>query len=151
VQKPISSFPEDDFDLELHKRRMLMRKRRKQRKSTNGELKAKLLRATQKIRVRNLRSEVGTNSLRSEKLASLLALSKEIEEDAKFYKYKGGSSFDLNGFKKVVLTQKRENFWRRNARLFSVLSTLIMLVLFVVAFYVYTYAAHLIASLPFVR
>jgi VIT1/CCC1 family predicted Fe2+/Mn2+ transporter len=79
------------------------------------------------------------------------ALSQKLAQEATEFGHKGESSFDLHGFKRVVLHQKRENFWKRNAKLFSALSTLIMVVLFVLAFYFYTYAANFIASLPFVR
>jgi hypothetical protein len=103
------------------------------------------------VRVRSLKYRAHISGLRSEKLAKLRALSQKVAQEATEFGHKGESSFDLHDFKREALHQKRENFWRRNARLFSVLSTMIMIVLYVFAFYFYTHAANFIASLPFVR
>jgi Mg2+ and Co2+ transporter CorA len=151
----LEGFPEDDFDLERLKRQMIMRKRKNQRRFANSRQnyssRSSLLGSSKPVRVRNWKQGADISSLRSEKLASLRALTQKLALENKSLGHKEESSFDLYGYKKVVLNQKRENFWRRNARLFSVLSTLIMIVLFVFGFYFLTYAAHFIASLPFVR
>jgi len=54
--------------------------------------------------------------------------------------------FDLEGYKKKVLTQKRERFWKRNSRRFSIISTLCMIALFVMAYFAYFFLADFIAA-----
>ena len=61
------------------------------------------------------------------------------------------ASFDLDNYKKNVITQKRERFWKRNTKLFYFLSTLSMIALFVIAYFVFHFISDWILSNTFLR
>ena len=60
-------------------------------------------------------------------------------------------SFELENFKKKTVEQKRENFWKRNSGRFTVISTLAMIGMFVVAYLVYIGIADLITNFNIMR
>jgi len=55
--------------------------------------------------------------------------------------------FDLNEFRRKAIAHKRENFWKRKAWQFSLISTLSMLILFGTAYFLYGSIASFLADI----
>ena len=54
--------------------------------------------------------------------------------------------FDLEEFRRNTLAQKRENFWRRKGWQLSLISTVSMIVLFGIAYFLYLFLASVLAD-----
>ena len=125
------SFPEDDFDLERLKWQTIAQKKRKK---TYKVFKPKNVEPEEKSEEKSLSSN---NDIVKDETKIESDGSDDFPE----------TNFDLDDFKKNVLTQKRERFWKRNTKLFYFLSTLSMIVLFILAYYIF----HFISDLIFIH
>jgi len=60
-------------------------------------------------------------------------------------------NFELESYKKNVIIQKREKFWKRNSGRFTVISTAAMLIMFAIAYFIYAVLADLLTNYTFMR
>jgi len=60
-------------------------------------------------------------------------------------------NFELESFKKKTVDQKREKFWKLNSGRFTVISTIAMIGMFVIAYFVYIGIADFITNFNIMR
>ena len=151
------SFPEDDFDLERLKWQTIAQKKgkkfRKVFKPKNVEPKENA-----KEKSLNSNSEIVKDGKKNtsvmQEVTGLVTKMPQVADasmDSVLDETDGSdsfpeASFDLDDFKKNVLTQKRERFWKRKTKLFYLLSTLSMIAMFVLAYYIFHFLSDLILA-----
>ena len=153
-----NNFPEDDFDLERFKRQTLANKKTaKHRKKSNPYLK--------KIREESLAANnainenhgrIATLSEVEEKLIQKISQAEEVSIDKDLIEYDDTetifmSGVNLHSIRKKTLTRKREKFWERKSKLFYLISTLVMMVLFTCAYYVFHFMVQFIQEYTLLR
>ena len=60
-------------------------------------------------------------------------------------------NFELEKLNKNTIVQKQERFWKRNSGRFTVISTLAMLIMFAIAYFIYVMLDYLLTNYTFMR
>ena len=60
-------------------------------------------------------------------------------------------SFDLQKFKMETLVRKRALYWKQKSKMFNIISTLSMLLMFALAYFAYSFIAEFIQNYNFLR
>ncbi|MCL2852489.1 MAG: hypothetical protein FWE20_05570 [Defluviitaleaceae bacterium] len=145
------SFPEDDFDLERFKRKTLVQKREKKARrivvkppgaESGGQAEKKPDDAGKSL------SKAGQDPRTTQEHGTVIDNDLIKWDDTETFFM---SDFDLDDIHKKAVTKKRDRFWKRNTKLFYLISTLIMIVLFVIAFFAFHFIMDFITNFTDLR
>ena len=143
VNELSKGFPEDDFDLEKFRRQTLARKDRTRRDKVSVRMNKDFKNTDPKNVAAELADPAALKDSASDTDDELFAWD---DPETLFM-----SDFDLDEIRKKVITRKRVRFWKRNSKLFVIISLLSLIAMFVLAYFAFHFLMDIILNYTLLR